>query len=326
MMRSEMVALSLWKCCSTVNHSCRRRYSRHWDVTSSVQSINQALINGISLVFIFTSTVINLYPGREKLPWSAVLRQGQICFGVRMCFSICMRTSAVPRSSCPPSEWCNQWCLCCRYPWEQSIREQHWSPSCPPASQWQENRAALRRHITVSYSIQFITARTVSNPNHVASKWLVNLLRPRLWRRQLTAGSHAGSKGAIVRGVMQNEQINKSASQSEVWNELEVMSHLLPCLCCVHTYARHVRLTHNLKGEGGFVFKAVHFNSQLVNAGVLPLSRADEHDAVGVAVPDVDPLCVHRLTVLHPGHRGFGLPLRREDETQGEARFRRNDR
>lgn len=51
-------------------------------------------------------------------------------------------------------------------------------------------------------------------------------------------------------------------------------------------------LTHNLKGNGGFVFKAVHFNSHLVNTGVLPLSGADKHDAVVVTVPDVDPLCI----------------------------------
>lgn len=71
-----------------------------------------------------------------------------------------------------------------------------------------------------------------------------------------------------------------------------------------------VRLTHNLKDEGGFVFKAVHFNGHLVNARVVPLSGADEQDAVLVAVPDVDPLCVQRLAILKPGHHRFGLPLR----------------
>lgn len=70
-----------------------------------------------------------------------------------------------------------------------------------------------------------------------------------------------------------------------------------------------VRLTHNLKDEGGFVFKAVHFDSHLVNARVLPLSGADKHDAVLVAVPDVDPLCIQRLTILKPGHHRFGLSL-----------------
>lgn len=84
------------------------------------------------------------------------------------------------------------------------------------------------------------------------------------------------------------------------------------CLRCGQTYACHVQLTYNLKGEGGFVFKAVHFNSHLINTRVLPLSCADKHDAVLVTVPDVDPLIIQRLTILKPGHHRFGLPLRRK--------------
>lgn len=61
-----------------------------------------------------------------------------------------------------------------------------------------------------------------------------------------------------------------------------------------------IRLTYNLKGDGCFVFKAFHFQCHLVNARVLPLSTADEHDAVPVAVPDVDPLGVQRLSILQP--------------------------
>lgn len=68
--------------------------------------------------------------------------------------------------------------------------------------------------------------------------------------------------------------------------------------------------TNNLKSYCGFVFKAVHFNGHLINTGVLPQSAADEQDAVPVAVPDVDPLGIHRLTVLKPGHCRFGLSLR----------------
>ena len=83
-------------------------------------------------------------------------------------------------------------------------------------------------------------------------------------------------------------------------------------LCRVHTYACHVQLTYNLKGDGGFVFKAVHFNGHLVNTRVLLLSCADKQDAVLVTVPDVDPFYIQRLTIFKPGHRRLGLPLRRK--------------
>lgn len=72
----------------------------------------------------------------------------------------------------------------------------------------------------------------------------------------------------------------------------------------------HVQLTNDLNGDGGFVFKAVHFNSHLVNTRVVPLRCADKQDAVLVRVPDVDPLCVQRLTILQPGHHRLGLALR----------------
>ncbi len=80
-------------------------------------------------------------------------------------------------------------------------------------------------------------------------------------------------------------------------------------MCAFVCKRMHVRLTHNLKGDGGFVFKAVHFDSYLVNTRVLPLSGADKHDAVLVTVPDVDPLRIQRLTILKPRHHRFGLSL-----------------
>lgn len=90
-------------------------------------------------------------------------------------------------------------------------------------------------------------------------------------------------------------------------------------LHCVQMCACHLQLTHNLKCEEGFVFKAVHFNGHLVNTRVFPLSSADKYDAVLVAVPDVDPLCIHRLTILKPGHHRFGLPLEERGRTQENA-------
>lgn len=71
-----------------------------------------------------------------------------------------------------------------------------------------------------------------------------------------------------------------------------------------------MQLTNDLEGDVGFVFKAVHFNSHLINTGVLPLRCADKQDAVLVRVPDVDPLCIQRLTILQPRHDGLGLALR----------------
>lgn len=64
------------------------------------------------------------------------------------------------------------------------------------------------------------------------------------------------------------------------------------CVCVCYGKHMHMWLTHNLQSKGSFVFKAVHFNSHLVNTRVLPLRRADEHDAVFVTVPDVDPLLI----------------------------------
>lgn len=68
-------------------------------------------------------------------------------------------------------------------------------------------------------------------------------------------------------------------------------------------------LTNDLEGEDGFVFKAVHLNSHLIKPRVLPLARSDEQDAVLVAVPNVDPLRIQRLSVFEPGHGRFGFPL-----------------
>lgn len=68
-------------------------------------------------------------------------------------------------------------------------------------------------------------------------------------------------------------------------------------------------LTHDLQGDGGSVFEAVHFDRHLIDARIFPLRRADEQDAVLVTVSDVDPLCVEGLTVLQPGHHRLGLSL-----------------
>lgn len=60
------------------------------------------------------------------------------------------------------------------------------------------------------------------------------------------------------------------------------------------------KLTHNLQGDCGFVFEAVHLNGHFKNSRVLPLSWADKHDAVLATVPDIDPFRIQRLAIFEP--------------------------
>lgn len=115
-----------------------------------------------------------------------------------------------------------------------------------------------------------------------------------------------------------SEPTSHQASCTTIWAdstgrpEISPLSHLSHTRMCIQVCCLSVcvRLTHNLKGDGGFVFKAVHFNGNLVNTRVRPLSGPNKQNAVPVTVPDADSLCIHRLTVLQPGHRRFGLSLR----------------
>lgn len=73
-----------------------------------------------------------------------------------------------------------------------------------------------------------------------------------------------------------------------------------------------ILVTDDLQGDGSFVLKAIHFQRHLINPRVLPLSAANEQDAVTVTVPDVHSFCVQRLTILQPGNHRLGLSLMKE--------------
>lgn len=62
-----------------------------------------------------------------------------------------------------------------------------------------------------------------------------------------------------------------------------------------------VRPTYNLDTDGGGVLTVLNLDFNLVFTRVMPLSRSDEQDGVGLTVSDANLFWIDRLPVFQPG-------------------------